>query len=186
MRGLVLVVLVVALATAQNTTTTAATTTAATTTAAATTTSLPSTTTTPPPPPVVTTVPGAPWTGEEAARARRFAKNDVALAVVELVRVTGSGNATVVTVLASAPFLVQADRMAQLSLPGSWAQFGGASDVQVAVSLWWNKTGPGNFTVTRTAPAPYAYGGLSVAFFEAWIGINGGAPEVRSTRPGDC
>jgi cytochrome c5 len=126
-----------------------------------------------------TTVPGAPWTGEEAARALRFAKNDVALAVVDLVSVAGSGNATVITTLASAAFLVQVDRLAQLTLPGSWAQYG-ASGAQIVVSLIWNKTSPVNYTVTQTSPTPFAAGGLSVAFYEAWIGVNQGVPEVHS------
>jgi hypothetical protein len=178
MRAALLAALVVVLAVAQTTTasgtTTAVppTTTLAVTTAAVTTTAATITTAAP------TTVAGAPWTGEEAARALRFAKNNVALAVVDLVTVAGSGNATVITTLGSAAFLVQVDRLAQLTLPGSWAQYG-SSGAQIVVSLIWNKTSPVNYTVTQTSPTPFATGALSVAFFEAWIGVNQGVPEVR-------
>lgn len=127
-----------------------------------------------------TTVPGAPWSGEQAAGARRFAKQQVALVSVRLVRSSGTGNATVISELAAASFLVEVDRQAQLSLPGSWASAGG-SEAQVQVVLLWNKTGV-NYTATATLPSPFASSGLSVAYYEAWVGLNAGVPEVSVLR----
>ena len=98
--------------------------------------------------------------------------------MVALATVQATGNLTVVSELASAKFLVEMDKMVQLTLPGSWRSFGRVVGVQVVVSLLWNKTGVSTFTVTSSSPTPLVQNGQSVAFFEAWVGVNGGAPEV--------
>jgi hypothetical protein len=58
-------------------------------------------------------------------------QGDVALVLVSLVTVEVGANTTTVTELASSTFLVSVDSMAQLSLPGSWAAFGGVDQLQV-------------------------------------------------------
>lgn len=47
------------------------------------------------------------------------------------------------------------------------------------VSVLWNKTSATSFTITSSQPVPFVLQGLSVAFFEAWIGVNAGRTRKR-------